>query len=579
MRQLLPALFCAIVFTISVHASGSPIANDSSLTIDPVVSGLVQPTSMAFVGAADFLILEQANGKVRRVTGGVLNPNAVLDLDVEGCDERGLLGIALHPSFATNGLVYLFYNPSSVMADEATCGAFAYDNVVDRFTWDANGNGGVGTLSFDMNILTVHSDVDYHNGGSISFGPDGKLYGVIGDGGHNDAFTNGRLQNNMTGDPDDTGIVFRLNDDGTIPNDNPFTAITGMEKVFSYGLRNSFGLAWDPVNGSLWETENGEDDYDEVNRIVAGMNGGWAKIMGPDSRDPQNVSDLFAFAGSAYSDPEFSWLEVVAPTGIAFGGSALGPYENDLFVGDLNNGFVYRFGLNGARTALSLSGGLADRVADSSNERDSLVVAEGFTSGPYSGISDLETGPDGGLYVVSYGNGTVHKIARQGGGALMHDVAITSLKPPKRVKFSPAPKRKTIKLSLQNLGSATETIANQGELDALVNVTVGSIGLACAGNLPAVSIQPPKRGLPFTWAPKRKLTVGLDIAWDCINDPLVTSKTGNHDDFTIEVEADLSALGQTDGDDSNDGCPRVESGDDKGCGKQAPPFRVDLYLK
>lgn len=580
MRHPLLAVFSALVFATAADAGGGPVATDPALSIDPVVSGLAQPTAMAFVGTDDFLILEQATGQVRRVTGGVLNGADVLDLAVEGRDERGLLGIALHPDFATNDFVYLFYNPSNEIFDTTTGAAFnGYNNVVDRFEWDPSGNGGAGSLTFDMNILTVHSDVPYHNGGSISFGPDGKLYGVIGDGGHNDEMTNGKLQNNATGDPDDTGIVFRVNDDGSAPTDNPFGE-TGMEKVFAYGIRNSFGITWDPVSGALWETENGEEDYDEVNRIDEGMNGGWAKIMGPDSRDSEDESDLFAFAGSAYSDPEFSWNDTVAPTGIAFGGSALGDYENDLFVGDFNNGFLYRFELNGARTALALSGNLSDLVADNDNERDSVVAAEGFGNGPFSGISDLETGPDGGLYVVSIGNGTVHKVTSKGAGPATHDISFTSLKPPKKVAFTPGPPAgKPLKLSLQNVGTATETIQNQDALDDLIDVTFTQLpNMSCAA--PAVTKTLAKGTFPYTWEPNKKLSVGLGLTWNnCMNDPLATTKTENHDDFTLEATLDLDALGQTDADAGNDTCPRAGAGDDKGCGKTDVPFRIDLYLK
>ena len=578
MRLSLPGALVALLFVGTAHAGGGPIANDPTLSIDPVVSGLVEPTALAFVGAGDFLVLEKSVGKVRRVTGGVLNGTAVLDLHVEGDEERGLLGIALHPDFATNDLVYLFYNPSNEMNDTAT-GGFGYDNVVDRFTWDPSANGGAGSLTFDMNILTVHSDVNYHTGGSISFGPDGTLYGVIGDGGHNDLLTNGQLQNNAIGAPDDTGIVFRVNDDGTVPDDNPFEGLAGMEKVFSYGLRNSFGITWDPLNGNLWETENGEDDYDEVNLIPAGMNGGWADIMGPDSRDAQNVSDLFAFAGSAYSDPEFSWLEVVAPTGLAFGGSALGEYENDLFVGDFNNGFLYHFPLNGGRTGLALEGNLADRVADSSNERDSVRVASGFSTGPYSGISDLETGPDGALYVLSFGLGAVYAVTGSG-ASKAHDIAFTGLKPPKKVAFTPNPPvAKPLKISLQNVGTATETIQNQDALDDLIDVTFTPLGTTlCAA--PAVTKTLSKGVFPYDWEPNKKLSVSLGLTWNnCFNDSQATTKTENHDDYTLDATIDLGALGETDGDTGNDDCPRAAAGDDKGCGKQATPFRIDLYLK
>jgi hypothetical protein len=317
------------------------------------------------------------------------------------------------------------------------------------------------------------------------------------------------------------------------------------------------------------------DTDDEVNRIPPGNNGGWSKIMGPDARDPQNLMDLFAFSGSSYSDPKFSWLEVVAPTGIAFGGSGLGGCENDLFVGDFIDGSLSRFRLNGARTGLSLTGDLADGVADSTNERDSVRVAHDF-----GGLSDLETGPDGKLYLVSIIRGFVYVVSATGACGGTHDIAFTSLKPPKKVTFAPGPPAaKALKLSLQNLGTATETIESQDELDALVQVEFTQLGaMSCAA--PAVTLLPPKGGFPFTWAPDKKLSVGLELDWnDCQNDPLQTTKTVNHDDFTLGASLDLDALGETDGDPANDVCPRAPSGSDKGCGKTAAPFPIDLILK
>jgi len=569
-----------VLFAAGAHAA--PTANDLRLTITPVVSGLAEPTAAAFLADGDFLILEKSAGKVRRVTNGVPNPTAVLDLAVEGADERGLLGIALHPDFVTHPYVYLFYNPSNDVGDTQT-GLSGYNNVVDRFTWHASGNGGAGSLTPNMNILTVHSDVSYHNGGSISFGPDGKLYGVIGDGGHNDLATNGQLQNNATGAPDDTGIVFRLNDDGTNPSDNPFAAIPGMEKVFAYGIRNSFGITWDPEKKYLWETENGEDDYDEVNRIPAGMDGGWADIMGPTAVSPTGDDNLFVAGGSAYSNPEFSWETVVAPTGIAFGGSVLGDFKNDLFVGDYNKGFLYRFTLDGTRKRLSLTGDLSDLVFDDMDEGGSLVLAEGF-----GGISDLETGPDGALYVVSFGNGDVHKITGETTEPPEQDLALSQVKVPKKISLSQAKPvvLKDLKLTLVNQGLINETI-DETEVAGLVSIDWTSLpvpNLLCPA--PGTVLAPPELGFPIVLEPGKKLSLSYTVTWNCANDDAASSKTEDHADFEVEVTIDRSVLGGgSDTDLSDDVCPRPASGDDKGCGGKdangdiGGPIRTDIVVK
>jgi len=191
--------------------------------------------------------------------------------------------------------------------------------------------------------------------------------------------------------------------------------MTEVERYFAYGIRNSFGMALDPVTGFLWNTENGPGSYDEVNRVPAGFNSGWEQIMGPDGRDPQGTGDLFDMpgGGSAYSDPEFSWLNTVAPTALVFPvGSSLGAaYENVAVVGDNNTGQLYGFPLNGGRTAFDFSAylSLQDLVADSSVERDLLSLGSGF------GVTtDLKIGPDHHLYVVSLSQGTIYRVSGSG---------------------------------------------------------------------------------------------------------------------------------------------------------------------
>ena len=196
-------------------------------------------------------------------------------------------------------------------------------NRVDRFVW----NDATKTLAFDINLIMLRSFQNdastsptgpngeiqpprgNHDGGVIRFGPDGKLYVQFGDVGRR-----GQLQNLPSGPtltglgdivpddqfggprPDDahfTGVIIRLNDDGTTPTDNPFfsagAAMGGEEgeniqKIFAYGVRNGFGMAFDPLSGNLWDQENGEDAFDEINLVERGMNSGWIQIMGPASR-------------------------------------------------------------------------------------------------------------------------------------------------------------------------------------------------------------------------------------------------------------------------------------------------------
>ncbi|MCA1632310.1 MAG: PQQ-dependent sugar dehydrogenase [Acidobacteria bacterium] len=446
--------------------SAGPSMTVSNLGVRKVASGLDTPTSMAFIGVSDFLVLEKQTGRVVRITGGQ-NKGAVLDLAVNNASERGLLGIALHPNFASNGFVYLFWSESTTGADTSAVEEVAtLGNRVDRYVWNGS------QLSPERSIIRLRArqtDAGQpargnHDGGVLRFGPDGKLYIVAGDTGRR-----GLLQNITSGGPvpddefggpapDDahlTGVILRLDDDGSTPADNPFAntdagftgeAAANVRKIFAYGVRNSFGMDFDPVAGHLWTQENGDDSFDEINRVAPGFNGGWIQLMGPSARvaeyksiettrfnlslqqnrwPPSLIADtpaqalarLFVLPGSHYAEPEFSWKYAVAPSPIAFArGTGLGAqYANDLFVGasrtTLLGGYLFRFDLSADRAKLSHGDArLADGVADNADKFD-LAESESLVVGRDFGVTtDIQTGPDGNLYIVSLSNGAVYEI-------------------------------------------------------------------------------------------------------------------------------------------------------------------------
>jgi glucose/arabinose dehydrogenase len=365
---------------------------------------------MAFIGTDDILVLQKDNGQVRRVISGALQPSPVLDVAVGNASERGMLGIAVHPNFPSSPFIYLYYTESSTSSD--TSGSAA-GNRVYRYTW----NGATLTSPLLIVDLPVTPGPN-HDGGVIRFGPDGKLYVVIGD-----LNRDGQLQNFPGGPtPDDTSVILRLNDDGSIPSDNPFFSQGGnVAKYYAYGIRNSFGMAFDPVTNKLWMTENGPNLFDEINLVEPGFNSGWEKLMGPDARNANDATSLFSLSNSHYADPKFSWLDPVGPTGIVFlDSTSLGAsYENDVFVGDINNGNLYHFKPNGSRNGFVFSGaGLADLVADNSAELNETIIGTGF-----AGITDLKIGPDGRLYVVSFGDGKIYAISNATSPPLSFGVA------------------------------------------------------------------------------------------------------------------------------------------------------------
>jgi glucose/arabinose dehydrogenase len=167
--------------------------------------------------------------------------------------ERGLLGIALSPTFSSDNLVYLSYTRS------ITDGGAAFDNRVERYRWNGS------KLIFDRRVLTMPaSPGPNHNGGKIVFGPDGKLYATIGDLNRNNSNANFERAKQI----DRSGAILRINPSGTAVTSNPFydarfigTANEAINDVFAYGVRNSFGIAFDPRSGFLWDTENGPDRH------------------------------------------------------------------------------------------------------------------------------------------------------------------------------------------------------------------------------------------------------------------------------------------------------------------------------
>jgi aldose sugar dehydrogenase len=474
------AVAAPLAFATAAPAQ-APELVDPDLTVQPAVSGLSQPVSMAFIGRDDMLVLEKASGQVKRVVDGEVR-GVVLDLAVNSASERGLLGIALHPNFRRNGWVYLFWSESRTGADSTTLeGVRLLGNRVDRFEWDGQ------TLAFDRNIIQFRSfqaDAGQplrgnHDGGVLRFGPDGKLYAIVGDTGRR-----GQLQNLVDGpfgpgipddqfggpEPDDahrTGVIVRLNDDGSAPRSNPFYRLgqsmggevgANLQKLFAYGVRNSFGLAFDPRSGDLWEQENGDDSFSELNRVEPGMNSGWVQIMGPASRVaqfkaietdptapqpltpagyfglqqirwlPTNIADtpeqalarLFMLPGAHFSDPELSWKFEVGPGGIGFlDGRGLGrEYRRDLFMGGsrdfLEGGHLFRFELTGNRRNVDVDDPrLQDGVADNLHKWE-LTESESLLFGRNFGVgTDIQTGPDGNLYVVSLSHGVVYEISRR----------------------------------------------------------------------------------------------------------------------------------------------------------------------
>jgi glucose/arabinose dehydrogenase len=372
-----------------VHAQ--PVINDPSLVAEIVVEELSSPTSMAFMDSNNILVLEKT-GSVRLISNGILQEQPVLNIPVDTESERGLLGIA---TLEDDNTVFLYFTES----DETL------RNRVYRYNW--NGETLVNpTLILDLPAIPGPN----HDGGKLVIGPDQYLYAIIGDLNHD-----GKLQNFLDGpEADDTGVIFKVNpNDGSAAPNNPFvnSGDSVLSRYYAYGIRNSFGLAIDPITNMLWDTENGPGEYDEVNLVRPGFNSGWQTVMGPISRSGESVDDLVSFQGSQYIDPVFSWQIPPAVTDIEFLHSPkLGDkYANNIFVGDYNNGNIYYFEVNEDRSGIKFDAsqtGLIDLVADNEEELSTITFGSGFGS-----ITDIATGPDGFFYILSFDDGIIYRIA------------------------------------------------------------------------------------------------------------------------------------------------------------------------
>jgi glucose/arabinose dehydrogenase len=380
-----------------------------------VLSGIEYPRGMAFLGPDDMLVLEQDKGTVQRVFQGQLLDTPILDVNVANerdrfglHEERGLLGIAVAEddgNTETPRYVFLYYTEA-----EEEDGGEPLGNRLYRYELLDNE-----LVNPKMLLdLPVGGDNPAHNGGVIKLGQDGNVYVVIGNllgPGLSEEVEHTLDQNIEDGDQvEGTGGILRITQDGEVVGGS---GILGeghpLDKYFAYGIRNGFGMDFDPITGNLWDTENG-GLYDEINLVFPGFNSGWDKVMGK-AESKQNFDaedDLVDFDGMGeYSDPEFSWQGGTVPTAILFFHSdRLGiDLENDIFIGTAT-GNLHHFDLQDGRTELELEGDLEDEVADDFEEGQSTIAASELGI-----ITDLDVGPDGYLYGTSFDrNGSIFRL-------------------------------------------------------------------------------------------------------------------------------------------------------------------------
>ena len=397
--------------------------HDENLKTNLVISNLDFPTGMAFIGDEDFLIIEKNTGLVKRVTDGKEHSKPLMKLDVNSKDERGLLSIDVTESRYNDDIFHDVYLSYVECRNESIC-----ENKITRYELDKINN----ILVNPVELLSIESFPDpSHVGGVLKIGPDSNIYITVGDFHRTDASNKfeTHAQNINDGTTvDGRGGILAITSDG-FPIYEDGYGVFGNEYplnlYFAYGIRNSFGIDFDPLTGYLWDTENGPKYGDEINRVEPGFNSGSSKIYGIanenfdydyiDIQDfnEQNSVNLVALNNNGiYSDPELTWDKTVAPTALTFLHSdQLGKeYEYDLFVATADSGKIYNFDLTSDRRNLYLEDVLHDKIVDSDKEEDSITFAKGFGI-----ITDLDINPyNGYLYVVSSirgdSGGSIYKI-------------------------------------------------------------------------------------------------------------------------------------------------------------------------
>src|ERR671932_1768435 len=404
-----------LIITISiglVHPFNSvqaqpTIAKDPNLKLELVTQGLKLPTSMAFLGPNDILVLEKESGTVQRIVNGKMLPQPLLQVPVSTTDERGMLGIAVAKHSNGPTYVFLYYTK------DGGGGPQSLANVLYRYELS---NDQLINPKLLLNLPALRGP--NHNGGKVVIGPDSNVYTVIGD-----LRTHRTQAQNVVNGPsaDSTGGILRVTQDGQPVSPAPLgQGSAPIDLYYAYGIRNSFGMDFDPVSGKLWDTENGPTFGDEINLVEPGFNSGWVQVMGiwtPQGTigketagpvNPNPSANLVDFGGKGkYRAPEFIWTKSIAPTAIKFLNSEkLGSqYQNDMFVGDIKNGNLYHFDLNLARTGLVLNGTLSNKISNTASNSQPVIFASGFDGG----ITDIQVGPDGYLYILAFA-GSIYRI-------------------------------------------------------------------------------------------------------------------------------------------------------------------------
>ncbi|MCE7995543.1 MAG: PQQ-dependent sugar dehydrogenase [Roseivirga sp.] len=368
MKKGLSIFFFTCLAVISCHAQNDPrhaniLPDAKTVSYELVLSRLNNPWGFVFLPNGEMLITEKS-GNIKRTKG-----DQVLDSKVKGGPEStrqgqgGLMDIALHPDFGNNSWVYFTYASSEGSGSGAM-------TAVSRAKWN-------GTAFTDHTVLykgSPNTRAGQHFGSRLAFDRDGYLYFSIGDRGQRDV--------NPQDITRDGGKIYRIHDDGRIPDDNPFADLRGAKKaIFSYGHRNPQGMAQNPITGDIWAHEHGPRGGDEVNLIRKGRNYGWPVISYGINYSGTSFTDITEKEGM--EQPVSYWKPSIAPCGMDFlANSAYSGWDGDLIVGSLKFSYLVRCVI----------------------EDNKIVRQERIAEG-IGRVRSVKQGPDGYLYVGVEGKG------------------------------------------------------------------------------------------------------------------------------------------------------------------------------
>lgn len=375
---LLALASCSFVgdFTSASNTNGS--SSSSSLSsqnnlisaegykITTITEGLERPWGMAWLPDGSILITERP-GRLRIFRNGELELEPIAGVpEVFAVNQGGLLDVALHPNFAQNRLVYFTYSQGTNQANRTK---------VARATFDGN------ALKNWEEIFAVSppKPSGQHFGSRITWLPDNTMLVALGDGGNPPIKLNGEyIRNQAQNLNSHLGSVVRLNDDGSIPADNPFVGnADANDAIWSYGHRNIQGMTLDPLNNRVWSTEHGSRGGDELNLMQVGKNYGWPEVSYSDEYTGGRVSEISSRPD--VPEPKVVWTPSIAPSGLAFYYSdRFWKWQGDLFAGGLVSRDVRRINLDRAGNVLG---------------EESIEIGQR--------VRDVRLGPDGILYILT----------------------------------------------------------------------------------------------------------------------------------------------------------------------------------